>query len=109
MKIKISMSWSLIRKGNRAGEGFGAPGTTEGGQPGKRRLKGELILHNSLPGGCCQRGLRLRSHGTRGNSFQLHHRAFNSDIRETFFIQRVTRPWHRLPRAVVEFPSLEGF
>ena len=25
-----------------------------------------------------------------------------------FFIQRVVQPWHRLPGAVVESPSLEG-
>jgi len=31
------------------------------------------------------------------------------DIRENFFPARAVRPWTRLPRAVVESPSLEGF
>jgi len=31
------------------------------------------------------------------------------EIRKNFFPVRVVRPWTRLPRAVGESPSLEGF
>jgi len=31
------------------------------------------------------------------------------EIRKNFFPGRVVRPWPRLPRAVVESPSLERF
>ena len=31
------------------------------------------------------------------------------DIRNNFFTGRAVSHWHRLPRAVVESPSLEGF
>ena len=31
------------------------------------------------------------------------------DIGKDFFTERVVKPWTRLPRAVVESPSMEGF
>jgi len=34
---------------------------------------------------------------------------FRLDIRKIFFTLRLVKPWHRLPREVVDAPSLEKF
>ena len=39
----------------------------------------------------------------------LHQGRFGLDIGNNFFAERAVRHWTRLPRAVVESPSLEGF
>ena len=44
----------------------------------------------------------------RGNGLQLSQRRFRSDIRKKNFSKAVVQ-WHRLPREVVESPSLEVF
>ncbi|KFQ32468.1 hypothetical protein N332_06826, partial [Mesitornis unicolor] len=41
------------------------------------------------------------------NESKLEHRRFNPNMRKSFFTVRMTEHWTRLPREVVESPSLE--
>ncbi|KFQ55649.1 hypothetical protein N334_04734, partial [Pelecanus crispus] len=79
----------------------------------KRRLRGDLIAtfqylkgayrkngENLFCQACCDR--------TRKSGFKLKNR-FRLDIRKKFFTMRVVKHWNRLPREVVDAPSLETF
>jgi len=80
----------------------------------KKRLWGNLIVAvQYLKGAYKKDGDRLFSRTccdrTKGNGFILKEMRFRLDIRKKFFTVRVVKTWHRLPREVVDAPSLETF
>ena len=46
---------------------------------------------------------------TRSDGLKLEHRKFRTNLRKNFITARVMEHWNKLPREVVESPSMETF
>jgi len=80
----------------------------------KRRLRGDLKnAYKYLKGGCRDGEAKLfpvaPSDRTGGNRHKLKHKKFHQNTWKNFFTLRVTEPWNRLPRVVVDSPSPKIF
>ena len=80
----------------------------------KRRLRGDLTAAFQYRKGAytqerSQFFTRVDNSRTRENGFKLEEGRFRLDVRGKFYTESVVRCWHRLPREVVDAPSLEVF
>jgi len=80
----------------------------------KRRLQGDLTCGLSVLKGAYQKDWdnlfsRASCNRRKGNGFKLKEGTFRLDTRKTFFTVRVVKHWKRLPRKVMDAPSLETF
>ncbi|PKU43319.1 hypothetical protein llap_6377 [Limosa lapponica baueri] len=80
----------------------------------KRRLWGDLIVAFQNLKGAYRKDrdkhfIRAYYDKTMGNDFKLKEGRFRLDIKKKFFTMKVVKHWNRLPREMVEAPSLETF
>ena len=80
----------------------------------KRRLRGDLIAAFQYTKETYKQEERqffewADNSRTRGNGFKLKEGRFRLDVRGKFLTMRVGRYWNKLPREVVDDPSLEVF
>jgi len=80
----------------------------------KMRPRGYLIaLYSFLRRGSGKGGADLfslvSSHKRHGNGSKLCQVGFRLDIRKQFFTERVVKHWNRVPREMVDAPSLAVF
>ena len=80
---------------------------------GKRRLRGNLLNVYKYPRGGERQMDKARlfsvvcSNETRINGLKLVYRTFHTNMRKTLGMVRVMDHWNRLPREVMESPSME--
>ena len=76
-----------------------------------RRLQGGLIAAIQYLKGDYKQELNqlFPWRRTRRNGFKLKEIRFRLEVRRKFFTERMVRCWNRMPREVVDAPSLEMF
>jgi len=79
----------------------------------RRQLRGDIALCSFLRRASGEGGAELFSVGSsdrmRGNGSKLYQERFRLDIRKRLFTERVVKCWNRLPREVIDNPSLLVF